>query len=423
MSLGARATKGGVKKDGKQDKGKVAEKPAPKEKTKPQATTEQLRMANMIDCKSEDASDVRRMVTELMEMTCRTEEEVCSALHDSDNDLQAACNLLLEESQRIQGEWQTSEKKKKKPSQPAGNGDAERERDARSRSGPRSRRGEGESNQPPGGGRGRGAGRGRGGHTHKQICGNIDSFPTTEDWDNEEWSGSLSDTKVFTPSSNALPAEAEPPAVTEDWESGEANGREHIPTYTYHNTHQHIPIPSSAVEMPGGTETSSNMFIDVQFGALEPDALHEPPPPVQGAPPPTTTQSPTTSIQTNKQVTSQADSQPVPSHETTTEAPSNSYPNANSMLSESISVVDPTPASQPVTSDTAVTNSSSLDKLSASMKQLGVSGTASPAAQDSHRHHYTHHRPKSVGQQQNVYAPHHVSHHPPVYGANVYAPQ
>lgn len=23
-----------------------------------------------------------------------------------------------------------------------------------------------------------------------------DSFPTTEDWDNEEWSGSLSDTKV-----------------------------------------------------------------------------------------------------------------------------------------------------------------------------------------------------------------------------------
>lgn len=27
--------------------------------------------------------------------------------------------------------------------------------------------------------------------------GNIDSFPATEDWDNEEWSGSLSDTKVL----------------------------------------------------------------------------------------------------------------------------------------------------------------------------------------------------------------------------------
>lgn len=37
-----------------------------------------------------------------MEMTRRTEEEVCSALHDSDNDMVAACNLLLEESQRIQ---------------------------------------------------------------------------------------------------------------------------------------------------------------------------------------------------------------------------------------------------------------------------------------------------------------------------------
>ena len=24
----------------------------------------------------------------------------------------------------------------------------------------------------------------------------VDTFPTTEDWDNEEWSGSLSDTKV-----------------------------------------------------------------------------------------------------------------------------------------------------------------------------------------------------------------------------------
>lgn len=41
-------------------------------------------------------------VQELMEMTCRTEEEVCSALHDADNDMQAACNLLLEETQPIQ---------------------------------------------------------------------------------------------------------------------------------------------------------------------------------------------------------------------------------------------------------------------------------------------------------------------------------
>ncbi|VVC95786.1 unnamed protein product [Leptidea sinapis] len=104
MSLGARATKGGAKgKEGKQlDKGKNTDKPQIKEKAKPQATTEQLRMANMIDRK-EDV-DVRRM------------EEVCSALHDTDNDMDAACNLLLEDCQRIQP------------------------RDARSRSGPRPRK-------------------------------------------------------------------------------------------------------------------------------------------------------------------------------------------------------------------------------------------------------------------------------------------
>lgn len=27
-----------------------------------------------------------------------------------------------------------------------------------------------------------------------------DGFPTAEDWDNEDWTGSLAETKVFTPS-------------------------------------------------------------------------------------------------------------------------------------------------------------------------------------------------------------------------------
>ncbi|XP_053620175.1 protein lingerer-like isoform X3 [Plodia interpunctella] len=277
MSLGARATKGGAKvgKDKHApEKAKGADKPQPKEKIKPQATTEQLRMAHMIDRKSEDASDVRRMVLELMEMTCRTEEEVCSALHDSDNDLEAACNLLLED-QRIQGEWQTSEKKKKKPLAAA---DAEPE-PARERSAPRPRRGEGEGGRGSGrggGARGRGAGRGgrgaarggrRGGtaararglrpdhdwsdNNHTSDAGNMgDSFPATEDWDNEEWSGSLSDTKVFTPSSNTQnQPETEPTPVqaptTEDWDAAPPNGpaaapESHIPTYTYHNAHHSI---------------------------------------------------------------------------------------------------------------------------------------------------------------------------------------
>lgn len=223
------------------------------------------------------------MVLELMEMTCRTEEEVCSALHDSDNDMVLACNLLLEESQRIQGEWQTSEKKKKKPPAPAGNGELDPPRDPRSRSGPRPRRGSGERGERgergPGGERGaggerargegswrggRGAPRGRGGargargapprrlrpdrDTHcwndpQPAGGNniVDTFPTTEDWDNEEWSGSLSDTKVFTPSAAAAPPADVPPAGTE-WEGAESGGplEAHIPTYTYHNS-AHIP--------------------------------------------------------------------------------------------------------------------------------------------------------------------------------------
>ncbi|KAL0860725.1 hypothetical protein ABMA27_010061 [Loxostege sticticalis] len=621
MSLGARATKGGAKagKEGKHapEKGKGTDKPQPKEKVKPQATTEQLRMAHMIDRKSEDASDVRRMVLELMEMTRRTEEEVCSALHDSDNDMVAACNLLLEESQRIQGEWQTSEKKKKKPPA-AGNGEVE----TRARPPNRPRRGEGEGGRGGGaagaggapsvrgrggfGARGGGAG-GRGGRgargarrgapgrpqrPHRldhdwpdtNLTGNNmgDPFPTTEDWDNEEWSGSLSDTKVFTPSASAAAAsepEPQPQANQEDWDTPEANGptESHIPTYTYHNPHHHhslidaagaastgspgarasparstppapadayhhhqqpmgmsgslsaaqsqylsqltqqsqrhdnsvytaaygvygenmaaqrkpqrarVPppskIPMSAVEMPGGGEAGAAMFLDVQFGALEPDALdsqvlrvcsvymslarccrspcrrwrcraaarrarrcswtcssarssptrstrryfacaayicrsHAVVDPHVGGGDAGRRRGGRGAVPGRAQVTSQAETQPVSSsHETTTEAPSTTYPNSNSMLNETLSsVVETTPTTQPpVTTESPVTNTtSSVEKqLSASMKQLAVSASdaAAPHA------HLPHHRPK------NVYAHHAVSHHPPVYGANVYAPQ
>ncbi|KAL0811139.1 hypothetical protein ABMA28_010398 [Loxostege sticticalis] len=639
MSLGARATKGGAKagKEGKHapEKGKGTDKPQPKEKVKPQATTEQLRMAHMIDRKSEDASDVRRMVLELMEMTRRTEEEVCSALHDSDNDMVAACNLLLEESQRIQGEWQTSEKKKKKPPA-AGNGEVE----TRARPPNRPRRGEGEGGRGGGAGgaggapsvrgrggfgaRGGGAG-GRGGRgargarrgapgrpqrPHRldhdwpdtNLTGNNmgDPFPTTEDWDNEEWSGSLSDTKVFTPSASAAAAsepEPQPQANQEDWDTPEANGptESHIPTYTYHNPHHHhslidaagaattgspgarasparstppapadayhhhqqpmgmsgslsaaqsqylsqltqqsqrhdnsvytaaygvygenmaaqrkpqrarVPppskIPMSAVEMPGGGEAGAALFLDVQFGALEPDALdsqvlrvcsvymslarccrspcrrwrcraaarrarrcswtcssarssptrstrryfacaayicrsHAVVDPHVGGGDAGRRRGGRGAVPGRAQVTSQAETQPVSSsHETTTEAPSTTYPNSNSMqLNETLSsVVETTPTTQPpVTTESPVTNTtSSVEKqLSASMKQLAVSAAdaAAPHA------HLPHHRPKqsasasatasaTASAAQNVYAHHAVSHHPPVYGANVYAPQ
>jgi len=35
------------------------------------------------------------------------------------------------------------------------------------------------------------------------LLGNWDTFPSPEDWDNEEYTGSLADTKVFTPSGGA----------------------------------------------------------------------------------------------------------------------------------------------------------------------------------------------------------------------------
>ncbi|KAJ2944948.1 hypothetical protein O0L34_g1845 [Tuta absoluta] len=574
MSLGARATKGGAKtgKEKPQDKGKQdkpqpkdkakpqtrsaqdKDKPQPKEKVKPQATTEQLRMANMIDRKSDDATEVRKMVNELMEMTRRSEEEVCSALHDSDNDLVAACNLLLEDTQRIQGEWQTNEKKKKNKQPAGGNGEAEppREREPRSRSGPRPRRGEGE------GGRGRGSGRGRGGargatrggrggrgrapprrslrtsepgwENNDNVGGNSD-FPPTEDWDIEEWSGS---TKVFTPSSAPppVPAGTPPQAKQEDWDSPEANGPlDSIPTYTYHSTlaappasapapavapaqhpaqgndalhrgeqlttannlayseappldsyrttphhqpmgmsgtltaaqsqylsqltagsgyqqhsqphvqPQHVQthqeqrgkqrarlpppskIPSSAVEMPGGGGEGA-MFLDVQFGALEPDALDPPPAPQQShtalANPSQPSQhqanmvsqhhNATKQLQPEPAAVSQAAHEPEPSHTShsahsthqTHQSPATTYQNANSMLSESLSVADSAPSSQQPASqtDSIVTNTTtSLEKqLSQGMKQLSVSSNDANsmqyAQQPTHQAQQSQHRTK-----------------------------
>ncbi|KAH9631302.1 hypothetical protein HF086_012553 [Spodoptera exigua] len=277
MSLGARATKGGAKrgaKDGKhaQDTRKSTEKTQSKEKVKPQATTEQIRMAHMIDRKSDDASDVRKMVLELMEMTCRTEEEVCSALHDSDNDMVVACNLLLEESQRIQGEWQTSEKKKKKPPAPAGNGELDPPRDPRSRSGPRPRRGSGErgdrgergaaGERGPGGERARGEGSWRGGRGAPRGRGGARSRAGAPprrlrpDRDPNCWNDPQP-ASVYTSNYGVY--------GSTDITSQRKPQRARVPPPS--------KIPSSAVEMPGGADGA--MFLDVQFGALEPEALRD----------------------------------------------------------------------------------------------------------------------------------------------------
>ena len=42
-----------------------------------------------------------------------------------------------------------------------------------------------------------------------------DEFPSPEDWDNEEYTGSLADTKVFTPSTAVEPESSDAPAAIE----------------------------------------------------------------------------------------------------------------------------------------------------------------------------------------------------------------
>lgn len=47
-------------------------------------------------------NEMQHAVGFLMEMTCRSEEEVCSALHDCDNDMAKACEMLLEQADHSQ---------------------------------------------------------------------------------------------------------------------------------------------------------------------------------------------------------------------------------------------------------------------------------------------------------------------------------
>ncbi|XP_071442069.1 protein lingerer isoform X6 [Hetaerina americana] len=262
-----------------------------------QPTAEQMRIAQIIDTRSEDP-DLKDKIKQVMDATRKTEDEVCTALHDCDNDPDRAVNMLLEGMGT--GEWEMSGKKKKnrqpgtntKPEGPVNNredpggdwcreregggggggGGAERERSRTRGSGPPRMRGRGsldsrgwrgrenkenEKNledsrgdiprrggrmmNGPGGRSGRG---GRGGRLGPRTFQNRErgGFPRSidtwnnpqvedssadpikmgqlgvsmtpnsllEDWDNEEYTGSLADTKVFTPSNSVQPTNPEP---------------------------------------------------------------------------------------------------------------------------------------------------------------------------------------------------------------------
>lgn len=269
----------------------------PKSSEKVQPTAEQMRIAEIMDTRSEDPS-LKEKIKEVMDLTQKSELEVMSAFMDNDNDANLAVNSLLEGTKN---EWSTSVVKKKKnrtasttKSETVVNnhvgGEAEdwdspgdtgtvtagghgrgqsqndRERPRQRGSGPPRMRGRGSldnrgwrgrenkenernleegasgergnrrggrmSNGPGRSGRGgRGGGRlgprtfqsrdksGQGfprsidtwnnpstDENSGEKMENWTDFPSPEDWDNEEYTGSLADSKVFTPSSGPEPS-------------------------------------------------------------------------------------------------------------------------------------------------------------------------------------------------------------------------
>lgn len=77
-------------------------------------TAEQLRIAQMIDnTRTEPEKLLQEKIHQVMQFTSVTSDDAMVALHDCDNDVNAAIDLLLEGDD--QGKWQESTKKKKKP--------------------------------------------------------------------------------------------------------------------------------------------------------------------------------------------------------------------------------------------------------------------------------------------------------------------
>ncbi|XP_075170077.1 ubiquitin-associated protein-like lingerer isoform X7 [Haematobia irritans] len=270
-----------------------------KEKSHPKPTAEQLRIAQITNSNMSEDPQMREKVATLIEMTQRSEEEVCCALYECDNNLENAVLFLLETLPV--GAFETSSKKKKNKAanaaqdSNAGGGDGdwadgnantdkreksrnrnssnrggragsdsrgwrgrearENERNSRGGGGDRDDRandnyrggpravGGGDSRRGVGGGRGGGyvgrggrgggrlgGGRGAGGRGDRSGGGYSSRYNNTNDdhqevelwdntiaqiaekrqqqsqddswgdWDNEEYVGSLKDSKVFTPS-------------------------------------------------------------------------------------------------------------------------------------------------------------------------------------------------------------------------------
>ncbi|XP_047672747.1 ubiquitin-associated protein 2-like isoform X7 [Tachysurus fulvidraco] len=207
-------------------------------KQRPQATAEQIRLAQMIS--DHNDADFEEKVKQLVDITGKDQDESMIALHDCNGDVNRAINVLLEGSPDIDS-WEMVGKKKsvsgqKEIAQMDGveemkeNRERGGERDVARRRGGAPRRGRGTSRgrefrgQENGldgtkvsgvAGRGmergrRGRGRGRGlefaGGEGTNYARKFDSTPgawrtPTEEWGTEDWTEDLSETKIFTASS------------------------------------------------------------------------------------------------------------------------------------------------------------------------------------------------------------------------------
>lgn len=219
----------------------------------PQATSEQIRMANM-SANSDEESQMKTKLSEVQEIVPGIpEEDIIYALQQNDCCVSTTVAMLLETMDDSKfGEWQESGKKRgKKPKAPENEtpavevNHAEMSKPSKSRGGkkgnvPRSRpkdnhedseRQNNDRNRSDTGGkeRGRGRGRGRGGSTRgrgfnrggarsvnkisnasndnspKQEIGMWENgMDTKHTWEDDEWQGDLKDSKVFTPSVTAV---------------------------------------------------------------------------------------------------------------------------------------------------------------------------------------------------------------------------
>ncbi|XP_066271973.1 ubiquitin-associated protein 2-like isoform X7 [Branchiostoma lanceolatum] len=172
-AVGTRGSRGGHRdrassaKTQTQPGGKGAQGPQPERLPKqPQATSEQMRIAQMISDTSTEDPQWQEKIQQVRDVTGRGLDEATVALHDCDGDSNRAINMLLE-GEQDQGEWETAGKKKSRsaPSTQRGNdsgppGKENREeyrrgrnRDDRDRDGSSSR-GRGPPRMSRGGGRG-----------------------------------------------------------------------------------------------------------------------------------------------------------------------------------------------------------------------------------------------------------------------------